>query len=235
MNILKLLIVIILISTLFVIEKLDLYIRIPGFEKIHRIYLSQQDICGNNYIKEEKIAKIVLDEIAKKMENLKISEYNSSVSFISQENYKVLITKIISIPPDKFPKEAIIYGGLKDGIKKYSLVAVNGKLFGRVIEVYENSSKIITVFSPNFYVDTVFPNSKIRAILKGSPDGKMKIFASSGPIEGIEGEEATTSGNKFSSPAGIKIGKLKNNEVEISFDLTDILYVSIIVGEENNI
>ena len=235
MNTLKLLIVIILISTLFVIEKLDLYIKIPGFEKIHRIYLSQKDICGNNYIKEEKIAKIVLDEIAKKMENLKISEYNSSVSFISQENYKVLITKIISIPPDKFPKEAIIYGGLKDGIKKYSLVAVNGKLFGRVIEVYENSSKIITVFSPNFYVDTVFPNSKIRAILKGSPDGKMKIFASSGPIEGIEGEEATTSGNKFSSPAGIKIGKVKNNEVEISFDLTDILYVSIIVGEENNI
>jgi rod shape-determining protein MreC len=235
MNILKLLIVIILISTLFVIEKLDLYIKISGFEKIHRIYLSQQDICGNNYIKEEKIAKIVLDEIAKKMENLKISEYNSSVSFISQENYKVLITKIISIPPDKFPKEAIIYGGLKDGIKKYSLVAVNGKLFGRVIEVYENSSKIITVFSPSFYVDTVFPNSKIRAILKGSPDGKMKIFASSGPIEGIEGEEATTSGNKFSSPAGIKIGKVKNNEVEISFDLTDILYVSIIVGEENNI
>jgi rod shape-determining protein MreC len=235
MNILKLLIVIVLISTLFVIEKLDLYIKIPGFEKIHRIYLSQQDICGNNYIKEEKIAKIVLDEIAKKMEDLKISEYNSSVSFISQENYKVLITKIISIPPDKFPKEAIIYGGLKDGIKKYSLVAVKGKLFGRVIEVYENSSKIITVFSPNFYVDTVFPNSKIRAILKGSPDGKMKIFASSGPIEGIEGEEATTSGNKFSSPAGIKIGKVKNNEVEISFDLTDILYVSIIVGEENNI
>jgi hypothetical protein len=46
----KILLVIALISTLFIIEKFDiLYVKIPGFEKLQKIYLSQQDICGKEY------------------------------------------------------------------------------------------------------------------------------------------------------------------------------------------
>jgi cell shape-determining protein MreC len=36
----------------------------------------------------------------------------------------------------------------------------DGKLIGRIVEVFENSSKVLTVFSPSFYVEAIFPNQK---------------------------------------------------------------------------
>jgi cell shape-determining protein MreC len=72
----------------------------------------------------------------------------------------------------------------------------------------------------------------MRAILRGSEDGKMKIFASLGPIEMIEGDEAVTSGSRFSAPAGIKIGTVKDDAIQTLTDISDILYVSVITVEE---
>ncbi len=227
----KILLVIVLISTLFIIEKFNiLYVKLPGFEKLQKIYLSQQDICGKEYQREKEISKIVLEDITKKSNELMEREF-SSASYLEEKN-KIIITKVISIPPDNFPKEIFIYGGKEDGIKKYYLVMKDGKLIGRVVEVFENSSKVLTVFSPSFYVEAIFSKSKMRAILRGSEDGKMKIFASLGPIEMIEGDEAVTSGSKFSAPAGIKIGTVKDDAVQISTHISDILYVSVIAVEE---
>ena len=241
MNIAKILFAIFLISLLFVLQKFNIYIKFPGFYGFYNLYLSQQDICGLNFADEVKKAREAIENSVSFSCDFRESEFFSSVSNCSfwdkNLRVKIIVSRVFPVSPDKFPEEFIILSGKNEGVKKYSLVMKDGFLFGRVVDVFDRESRVISIFSPQFFVDSVFVSSGVRAILRGNENGFMNVFASLGPIEYADGDIALTSGSKFSLPEGIKIGRLYGEKIRVFASVENLVYVSVVVpisdDEEN--
>ena len=69
------------------------------------------------------------------------------------------------------------------------------------------------------------------ALLRGSPDGKMKIYLRKGEGEFQEGEKVFTAGLSFSDPASVPIGIYSDGEVKVFVKPQNVIYVSVIGRE----
>lgn len=233
MNIAKILFAIFIISLLFVLQRFNIYIKIPGFYGLYNLFLSPQDICGLNFVDEVKKSRESIEKSVSLSCDFRESEFFSSISNCSfwdkNLRLKIIVSRIFPVSPDKFPEEFMILSGKNDGVKRYSLVMKDGFLFGRVVDVFDRESRVISIFSPQFFVDSVFVSSGVRAILRGNENGFMNVFASLGPIEYADGDVALTSGSKFSLPEGIKIGRLYGEKIRVFANVENLVYVSVVV------
>jgi len=239
MNILKILLALLLILTIFILDKLAIYSKIPGFHKVQSIYLSQQDIYGKDKIYELTKSLSSLSESLELEKNMLEEEIKSScqVNLTLDRKFKVVPAKVIQIPPGIFPEEFVVNVGYSDGVKKYSLVLKDGVLFGRVIDVGSRTSRVLTIFSSAFFADAYLLKSKGRAILRGSRSGILSIFTSMWKNPPVQGDIFVTAGTEFNEPFGLKIAFFDEEGKIIPFaDYSDTLYVSIIipVGKEDD-
>ncbi len=225
------------IVILIVLDKLNVQFRIPGFSYIQNLYLYEKDICKVDAIEEvNKIAKSLEETL-----NFQYERFSSSLTHtisaldsvrMNEVRYKIVIGKVTSVLQDVFPEQMFVDVGKLHGVKKYSLVIKDGFIFGRVVEVWDKSSKILTVFSDDFYIDAVLPGGS-RAILRGGYDGNLKIFLSLSEIEVFQdGLTVFSAGDKYSSPPGLKVGFVgEGGIVKSPVNLNDLVFVAILSPE----
>ena len=232
---LKILLALLFIAVIFALGKLSIYGKIPGFHRIETFYLSQQDLCGNEG-KEEFSKAVSFFTLGLKLQEKKLAEeVKKSCDIVSShEDFMLVLAKIVQIPHGRFPEEFIVDVGRSSGIEKYSLVMKDGYIFGRVIDVEDSTSRILTVFSSRFFVDAFLLKAGGRVILRGSRDGKIHVFASMGKIELMQGDTLITAGTEFNRPFGLKIAYIDEDGNILPFvGYSDLLYVSIVVPKSS--
>lgn len=138
-------------------------------------------------------------------------------------NFKV--AEVIALKPYIFPAEIFIDKGRKDGISENNVVLTKDIfLVGRVEEVNDSYSKVISIFNKKTKISVIVASTKEIGILEGgyAPFLLMKYIPYDSKVK--IGDEIYTSGFSEYYYSGIKIGKV----IKISRD-SNSLFLKIFV------
>lgn len=138
------------------------------------------------------------------------------------EQYKYLDQKILSVNQIAFDpllssKTMIIDAGAIKGVSLNGVVVSGHGLVGRVIEVFDKSSKVLLVIDPYFSVDTVNQRSGLRALVQGLLQNQLEArslpflsqvtyFEKGHDMQ--KGDVLVTSGLGGMYPKGIAVGEV---------------------------
>jgi rod shape-determining protein MreC len=169
--------------------------------------------------KNEKLLNY--DEIIQ--ENKRLREFLNLKEKKILTNFKV--AEVIALKPFIFPAEIFIDKGKKDGISENDIVLTEDiYLIGRVIEVENSYSKVITIFNKKTRISAIVSSTKEIGVIEGgyAPFLLLKYIPYDSNVK--IGDEVYTSGFSEYYHSGIKIGKV----IKISKN-TNSLFLNIFV------
>lgn len=154
---------------------------------------------------------VSLDDLKKENETLR-----AALSIGLEKEFKLMPTQIIG--KDVSQDIVLVDKGLEDGVQKnMPLIDQQKVLFGKVSEVYNNSSKVTLISSKNISFDGKIVEKDIPGLVKG--DGGLKLLLDLLPRdkEVNEGDTIISSGLGGVFPKDLLVGKIKKvvkNDVE---------------------
>lgn len=171
-------------------------------------------IMGREYIR--KVDSIENDSYVEKQinyeelvaENIRLRDI---LDIKQKDRYfsRFAISGIISVNPHVFPVELVINKGWQDGIKEgMSVVSKDFALVGRVFDVSQRTSHVITVFNPKSRISVFADSTKEIGIMEGGsiPYCSLKYINYDSRLE--VGDKIITSGYSDFYPKGIDVGEV---------------------------
>jgi len=175
-------------------------------------------VQNDQLIEENKKLK---DEI-RQIENAKIENEELRKLLALSEKYdtnKSLVAEVITKDAGMWVDVLIINKGLKDGITVDSVVLTYDGLVGKVSEVYENSSKVITILDSTNYVGTRIAKTGEYVTATGDinlkAQGLLRLDYITSEVPLADGDVVETAGIGGIYPEGIFIGTVKDVEKDI--------------------
>jgi rod shape-determining protein MreC len=163
-----------------------------------------------------------------------IAKLKNVMKYSANDPKKILMTEILMQSSDGYVESARIPVGRIDGVKQGDIVADHEKLVGRITDVGERFSTITLVTSPNSKTPVFFEKTNMKAIVRGSYNGKMVV----GLIHGkgalpVLGEVVSASGDGYNFISGLAVGtvtKDQEGQIEITpfSNIRNVRYVSIL-------
>ncbi len=128
----------------------------------------------DNLKKENLSLKFQIEKLGQaEDENKKLKKI---LNFKKEKKIDLEQAEAISFSPSSWQRHVTVNSGKNRGIKKGQFaVDENGNLLGKVIEVKENSSRILLVNSPNFSMP-VFIGVEASGLLKGNLTGARILY-----------------------------------------------------------
>ena len=202
------------------------------------------------YVNEIMLAKeknIVLLE-----ENQKLVKELDKKNFLLLENHR--LKKLLKVQEVDYVKKitarilidaykdagSLVYidVGKKDGLKINDLVFNEKGLLGRIIELGQNSSKVLTIFDENSVVPVVSVNTKQSFFVQGG-NKRLKLKHIENKFDLKHGELVVSTDAAGYFKEGIKIGRVVKtlNEVFVLpfAKKTDSIYVNVLIYNFTNV
>jgi len=178
---------------------------------------------------------VASDDLKEKMNELK-EENEALRAQISQA--AVVSTdkvKVYSSYPFNSRKNISIAGGEDMGFKKGDAVTIENKiLVGQIVEVFNSSSVVKTIYDPEWEIAVRVGEKEIDGLLKGGLSPRVDLIKTGAQIK--EGDIVLSASSDL--PYGLKIGKIKSlketagapfleAEVELEVRLNELRNVSV--------
>lgn len=194
-----------------VVEVMSPFVKIISYP-IYIVGSFIEDVKNFRYVDSQN--QELKQEISKLKEQL---NYFKQIEVENQElrkltNYKtnavnyLLSTRILGSSGSGFTHSYLIDAGLKDGVKKYQGVVVEGNLVGQIISVGTNYSRMILITDATSKIPVQIERTKTRAFLTGNNTDYPQLihFENQEPVQ--IGDVVTTSGMGENLPSGLPIG-----------------------------
>lgn len=136
-------------------------------------------------------------------------------------NREVVRANILGFDPFSQSRTILIKGGKDHGFQPNSVVITTDGLVGRIIEVFNRSSKVLLVIDNYFSVDVLNQRTNMRCLVKGLSLNRLEAnrFAFLSQVEFLQqgqelrnGDELFTSGLAGIYPPGIFVGRVIRTE-----------------------
>lgn len=198
----------------------------------------------NEQIVQLELERLFADEMQAENERLK-KLLGFSESF---PQYEYVHANIIANDPNSWFMEFTINRGENHGIVVNSAVVNEDGLVGRIIEVYPNTSKVLSIADPQSAVPVIAERSRDNGVAKGSinpytnsPDIRMSYLLNDADL--VPGDRVVSSSLMEIFPKGIIVGEIreviredsaeKYAIITPSVDFAHLENLLIIVGRSN--
>ncbi|MDF1498472.1 MAG: rod shape-determining protein MreC [Patescibacteria group bacterium] len=199
---------------------------------VEKIFQTSSKNINDFFYTIESINNLKNQNIELKNENLRLGYEISELKEVQIEN-KILrkhfafsenscddgiciewkLADVIGRDPSNFGKYIFIDLGIKDGIQEgQSAVASGGLLIGKIVEAYENSSKIMLITDPSSSINSITQTSRANGIVTGSYATGLKLEMINQSDELMVDDLVITSGIEEKIPKGLIIGRIMNIE-----------------------
>ncbi|WP_341753643.1 rod shape-determining protein MreC [Candidatus Tisiphia endosymbiont of Dioctria rufipes] len=213
---------------------------------IHENIFKQINLITQNFIYLRDLARenIELQLEVARLRNLQNNIYliqsenkelKKLLSVVEEEQYNYVSAKLLSVSLNPFSKTALVSAGVRHGVEVDQIVTNSEGLFGRVIQVSNNYSKIILVNDVNSRIPITTVSSKEKGIMSGYENGSKILYLPKTHLV-QKGEKVITSGYGNIYPYGITVGYVKkanaeNVLVKPVVDLSKTEFVSILLPQ----
>ncbi len=163
-----------------------------------------------------------------------LSALKNAMKYSANDPKKIMMTEILMQSSDGYVEYARVPVGKINGIKVGDVVVDRERLLGRIIDVGERFSTVMLVTSPNSKIPVFFEKTNLKAIIRGSYNGKMVVDLVHGEGSSpVKGEVVSASGDGYHFSSGIVIGtvtKVQEGQIEITpfSNIRNIRHVSIL-------
>jgi rod shape-determining protein MreC len=179
--------------------------------------------------------------------NVELSEEIENLKNLRQENdelRKLLLLKksmdttaiaarVVSIFSNDFTQSFIINVGKTDGVTIDDVVKSSDGLIGKIIEVYDDWSRVLSITDINSCIPVKVGERQVNAIMAGYNSNKLLISAVHEDVPINEGDLVRTSG--YGIHENIFVGKIVKNDkkfmVQSSVDFSSLRYVIVLKKE----
>lgn len=121
-----------------------------------------------------------------------------------QANYRA--ARVISDDGGTFSESALIYAGVRDGVRNGQAVVSGEGLVGRIAGVAQRSSRVLFISDLNSRIPVVLEGNRVRGVLAGRNESKPIITKLPPSAIVAIGDRVVTSGHGGAFPAGIPVG-----------------------------
>ncbi len=128
--------------------------------------------------------------------------------------YRLTAARIIGKDSLRLYHTVIIDKGRDSGIERYMGAITSQGVYGKVIEVYPDSSKVMLLIDHNSAIDAIVQRSRVKGIVEGRGSEKPLLKYISKKADVVLGDLVITSGLGGVFPKGLPIGRI----VEIKID-----------------
>src|SRR3954447_2228014 len=125
-----------------------------------------------------------------------------------KENYvsKTVPAQVISTTGSELSRAIYIDKGQKDGIDAGMPVVVPEGIVGKVLRVLPTTSLVLLINDPSSGAGVILEKTRLRGILKGSPNGATMLQNVMSDEKVEVGERIVTSGGDLVFPKGLPVG-----------------------------
>lgn len=132
--------------------------------------------------------------------NVKLEPQNSFIS-----------ARILSDAGKTFVKSMLISAGSADGVEKGQAVLSGQGVIGRVIEVGQNTSRVLLITDINSRLPVLLDDSRLHAIMAGNNDARGHLVHLPPDSRINEGARVITSGHGGLFPFGLPVGVVQRS------------------------
>lgn len=198
----------------------------------------------NRELKEEnaELKREVIEQTLSQEDLAELRDLSSALNFDNpKDNYSHVTGNVIAMDGSYWYRIFTINIGSEKGVHKNAVVVNADGLIGRVLEVDQDWSKVISLIDENNDVSfQVFRDLKLLGILSGDGEGGITGYMLDEDASVIEGDVLITSGMEL-YPQGIPIGKvsrvvwdedalLRTVEIDPAVNFTNIQKVTAIIS-----
>lgn len=100
--------------------------------------------------------------------------------------------------------------GTADGLKPDMPVITPDGIVGKLRDVFTHTAQVLEIDDPSSGAGVILATTRIRAIIRGGPDGRIQIGNLTADSRIKPGEEVLTSGGDQVFPRGLKVGTIES-------------------------
>jgi rod shape-determining protein MreC len=171
----------------------------------------------NRFLKKEneRLKSIYIKALNISQEN---KELSGLLKFIKNKSLKYQSVRLITNSSHSYSNNIIINAGKNDGIEENNVIISEESIIGRVFQVGDNISRVLTINNENSKIPVITSNSREKGILSGNNSKIMTIDYLEKNHKIKVGDFVYTSGDGEYLQPGLLIGKVvkvKNKHVEV--------------------
>jgi len=121
---------------------------------------------------------------------------------------KLVAARVIAKDAANYSSSIIIDKGLRHKLKQGQVVLNHYGLVGRIIEPYNDSSKVLLITDPRLSVSCIVQRTRLQAIASGSLGGRLIMRYIDRDFDLQTGDFVITSGLTQNYPKGIAVGRI---------------------------
>ncbi|OGO82267.1 MAG: rod shape-determining protein MreC [Clostridiales bacterium GWD2_32_19] len=229
--------IILIITIVITAEKANFATNITSYitTPVYGLFNGINSLIGGSFNYIVRIGTLEVDNERLLKENEKLKYDNFILNEFKEENkelrnlmemsernlYSVVTgAEVVGVDSSSYSKIFIIDKGRNNGVNENMVVINYDGLVGKVIEVNDLSSKVMTIADEKIAVSCMLQRSKEQVILKGAnlqDNGEVcKLDYITTDTDIIEGEDIVTSNISDIYPEGIPVGKVTNIQTDSS-------------------
>lgn len=195
---------------------------------IDMLHLQEENI----QLKNQTIELLKWQSAAKTME-AENQSLRQLLHVVHDSKQSYVTARVVSDMAGPFARSALVAGGARDGIRKDQAAIHSDGLIGRVVDVGENSARLLLLTDINSRIPVIAERTREKAILAGHNSAlpTLAYLAADSTID--IGDRIVTSGDGGIFPKGIPVGMVTAIEkgvvqVQLFADPAAVEYVSIV-------
>ncbi len=173
-------------------------------------YIYLRGVRQQNKDLSQQIAQLRLERAALSEEALEGKRLQTLFDFRQQYASQTVAAQVIGTSGSDQSRILILDKGARDGLKPDMPVITPDGIVGKLRDVFASTSQLLLISDPTSGAGVILESTRIHAILRGSPQGRVQI-ANLTPDSRIKpGEHVLTSGGDRVFPRGLPVGAIES-------------------------
>lgn len=173
-------------------------------------YVDLRHVRQQNAQLQQQITRMRLDEAAISEDALEGRRLQALLSFKEKYVASTIAAQVIGSSGSDLAHVLTIDKGSRDGIKVDEAVITPDGIVGKIRDVFPDTAEVLEINDQTSGAGVVLANTRIRAILRGTPSGRAQIGNLTADSRIKPGEPVITSGGDQIYPRGLPVGTIES-------------------------
>lgn len=173
-----------------------------------RSYIDLHDARRENRELQQQIDRLKMEQVSLRQDAEQAHRLQALLSFKETYIGKTLAAQVIGTSGTEESRVIYLDKGSRDGVKVDMPVITPDGIVGKIKDVFSFSSQVLLINDRDSGAGVILQNSRLQSILRGSPQGELRLNDIMSDEKVNVGELVVTSGGDRIYPKGLPVGTI---------------------------